>query len=363
MGSTRRDFLQGANVLDIEKHGIGGRLWSEKLNGIRCFWDGGVSRGDLKSNVPWANTKNDSRYKIQPRATGLWTKYGNVIHAPGWFLATLPRIPLDGELWNPKLSLQAIMSIVKTLIPDTHSWKQITFHVFDMPSLELVFETGVLKNQHIDKIMSISECMDYIGLWNYELRPKPEFPFWKTYLMLERFTLDHQILRRVVQTQLPDPQEHAWEHIQRVLEVITNRGGEGIVIRHPDFPYICKKNDNVLKIKKYDDAEGEVRGYTTGKEGKEGRLLGMMGNVILRLDNGDRLEISGFKEHERTLVTIRDDLKIAKDWATNHPGEEVPSDIYSVQFPRGSRITFRHRGFTKDGIPNEAHYHRIREPE
>ena len=356
--STRRDFLQGANVLDISKHGIGGRMWSEKLNGMRCFWDGGCSIDDLKSNVPWANTRKDARFKIPPRATGLWTKYGNVIHAPKWFLESLPAIPLDGELWNPALSLQQIMSIVKTLIPDTIAWKQITFHVFDMPAPELTFGTGVLRNQHIDMIMSISECMEYLGGFIYELRPKPEFPFWKTYALLERFTMDHEILRRVEHYTLPNPQKHAWQHVQQELAKITDRGGEGIVLRHPDFPYICKKNDNILKIKKYDDAEGEVAGYTAGREGKEGRLLGLMGNVILRLDNGDRLEISGFKEHERSFNT-----QDAGTWCCDHPGEEVPDWVTSVLFPRGTRITFRHRGFTHDGIPNEAHYHRVREQE
>ena len=360
--STRRDYLQGANVLDIDKHGIGGRMWSEKMNGMRCFWDGGISTSQPKADVPWANTKNDSRYKIPPVATGLWTKYGNVIHAPHWFLESLPRIPLDGELWNPKLSLQSIMSIVKTLIPDTNKWRQITFNVFDMPAPELTFGTGVLKNQHIDKIMSISECMDYIGSFNYEFRPKPEFPFWKTYALLERVTLDHEIIRRVEHYTLPNPQKHAWQHIQEELERITNKGGEGIVLRHPDFPYICKKNDYILKIKKYDDAEGLVIGYTSGREGKEGRLLGLMGNVIMRLDNGDILEISGFKENERSLSSP-DGWPDASSWCADHPGKPCPSWVKSVLFPLGTQITFRHRGFTHDGIPNEAHYHRVREPE
>ena len=359
MGSNRRDFLQGANVLDIVKHGIGGRMWSEKLNGIRCYWDGGVSRKILKSEVPWANCRKDSRYKIPPTATGLWTKYGNVIHAPGWFLDLLPAIALDGELWNPNLTLQQIMSIVKKLVPDTHMWKKIGFHVFDMPAPELVYGTGVISSPNFKKVMSWSECQAFIGDFKFEIRPKPEFPFWKTYNFLERLCDDHTIAQLVRQEVLPMVQKDAWEYVQQELDSITDEGGEGLVIRHTDFPYRCKKSDYVIKMKKYDDAEGIVIGYTAANEGK---IQGLMGNVILRLDDGRQMELSGFTNKER-LMEQEEGHQKAGSYLADHPGEVVPNWIHSGLFPRGTKITYRHRGFTGDGIPNEAHYHRVREDE
>ncbi len=46
-------------------------LVSEKLDGVRAFWDGDVLR----------------------------TRNGIVINAPAWFVAGFPKRPLDGELW------------------------------------------------------------------------------------------------------------------------------------------------------------------------------------------------------------------------------------------------------------------------
>jgi len=67
-----REFLMLAQVYDPKKHAIGGWRVSEKKDGERCWWDGGITRGIPKSRVPWANTKKDARYRTAPIATGLW---------------------------------------------------------------------------------------------------------------------------------------------------------------------------------------------------------------------------------------------------------------------------------------------------
>src|SRR4051812_13731200 len=53
--TPRREFLQLADTYDAEKHDIAGFYISEKLDGTRCFWDGGISRGEPTASVPWAN--------------------------------------------------------------------------------------------------------------------------------------------------------------------------------------------------------------------------------------------------------------------------------------------------------------------
>ena len=40
-----REFVQLAQVYDPKKHGIAGWFVSEKLDGMRCLWDGGITRG------------------------------------------------------------------------------------------------------------------------------------------------------------------------------------------------------------------------------------------------------------------------------------------------------------------------------
>ena len=50
---------------------LAGWWMSEKLDGVRAYWDG----------------------------HGFMSRQGNRYHAPDWFVAGLPDVPLDGELW------------------------------------------------------------------------------------------------------------------------------------------------------------------------------------------------------------------------------------------------------------------------
>jgi DNA ligase-1 len=84
---------------------------SEKLDGVRAFWDGKQFRSRL----------------------------GNAFHAPDWFIAGLPDTPLDGELWLGRKMFQRAVSIVRRQDKGDH-WKEIRYVVFDAPELEKGFE-------------------------------------------------------------------------------------------------------------------------------------------------------------------------------------------------------------------------------
>src|SRR5687767_10132731 len=58
---------------------------SEKLDGVRAYWDG----------------------------RQFWSRLGNRFHAPDWFVAGLPDTPLDGELWLGRKLFQKAVSIVR----------------------------------------------------------------------------------------------------------------------------------------------------------------------------------------------------------------------------------------------------------
>jgi DNA ligase-1 len=85
---------------------------SEKLNGIRAYWNG----------------------------TGMISRLGNKIYAPDWFLEPLPKgIALDGELWIGRKMFQETMSIVRRQdYPE--DWKKVKYMLFDTPSYTDVFE-------------------------------------------------------------------------------------------------------------------------------------------------------------------------------------------------------------------------------
>jgi DNA ligase 1 len=64
-----------ADVYDPEKHDPTGWYMSEKLDGVRCYWDG----------------KN------------LYSRNGNKFYPPAYFKAALPKdFHLDGELWTKR---------------------------------------------------------------------------------------------------------------------------------------------------------------------------------------------------------------------------------------------------------------------
>ena len=84
---------------------------SEKLDGVRAYWDG----------------------------RQFLSRLGNRYHAPDWFTAGLPDVPLDGELWIGRKKFQRTVSIVRRQDRSEH-WKEVRFLVFDAPASGGPFE-------------------------------------------------------------------------------------------------------------------------------------------------------------------------------------------------------------------------------
>lgn len=81
-----------------------GWLMSEKLDGIRGYWDG----------------------------EQLFSKNGHIFHPPPAFTRDLPPFPLEGELWGGRGTFEKTVSIVKKQIPHD-GWLDIQFAIFDVP--------------------------------------------------------------------------------------------------------------------------------------------------------------------------------------------------------------------------------------
>ena len=152
-----REYLQLAHVYKPDKHGIGGWYASEKLDGMRAYWDGGISRGKLTSQVPYANTAKDFKRLTPPVASGLWSRYGKVIHAPDWFLDKLPEnLPLDGELYMGVGRFQDLISCVKRYKAD---WEEVQYIVFDSPSDYYMFSPGKINNPNCKLVIDSVEII------------------------------------------------------------------------------------------------------------------------------------------------------------------------------------------------------------
>ncbi|KAH3767555.1 DNA ligase [Pelomyxa schiedti] len=80
---------------------------SEKLDGVRAFWNGQC----------------------------FLSRLGNVFAAPNWYVQGLPSdLCLDGELWCGRGKFQEAVSIVKTM--NSPQWPSVSYQVFDAPMVD-----------------------------------------------------------------------------------------------------------------------------------------------------------------------------------------------------------------------------------
>ena len=358
------EFLMLAHKYE-DKHNPSGMFVSLKLDGQRCLWDGGITRGLPKVMVPWGNQDKDGRYIDPPVCTGLYSRYGNIIHAPKSFLDALPTgVILDGELWLGRGRFEEGRSITSTLVPNVDKWREITFNVFDMPSLDELFKNRTINNPNFKKEIVYHKCLELFkdsGVGLTYNKPKPFESIYRELIGFWQQCGKPRIWKPLTQHRLPEVRVEAQTVIDDLLNEEASRGGEGLMLRAAWSYWVPERMKQLLKVKKLDDDEAVVIGYTTGKEGK---LLGLMGAVLVKNGSGKIFELSGFTDHERQLimtdgVSPQSRLKEAIKWAEQHPGVECPKNVVSVQFPIGTKITYRYRGVTNDGKPREARYWRF----
>jgi DNA ligase-1 len=129
-----------------DEQNITGWLMSEKLDGIRGYWDG----------------------------EKFYSKNGNPINPPLWFTANFPPFPLDGELWSKRDDFEAIQATVLDSNP-SKNWENITYNIFEVPEVKGDFLMRLQKakewfeihpNPHINIIKQIV-CKDEQQLQNY----------------------------------------------------------------------------------------------------------------------------------------------------------------------------------------------------
>ncbi len=118
-------------------------LISEKLDGVRAYWDGKHLR----------------------------FRSGNRVNAPSWFIAKLPQRPLDGELWLGRGRFEELSGMVRTELPDDESWKQIRYMIFELPDAPGTFA------QRYEKIREIIRDVNWPQLQaveNFRLSDRAE---------------------------------------------------------------------------------------------------------------------------------------------------------------------------------------------
>lgn len=355
----KSEFLMLGHTFKPGKHGIAGWYISEKLDGRRAYWDGGLSRGLWVSEVPYANRVKDDRLSEEPKATGLWSRAGKVIRAPEWWLDKLPFIPLDGELWLGRGRFQELSSIVSSF-DSGEEWEDVEYRVFDSPPYLKMLADRRIKVR--DYEFEIQDAM----IWYYTRSDDLDFIIQSASVKWDFEFVSKWLKKRIVgttkvsfleQEQLPFDQQEAIKRIDSKLMELLNKGAEGIVLRKPVSFWVPQRSHCLLKYKPWKDDEAVITGFTTGRRTDKGsKWLGKIGALVVDYQ-GKRLELSGLTDAEREFKT-----ESMEDWAKEFPGEDVPSQDHfeGVYFKIGDIVTFKFRELSDDNIPKEARYYRRR---
>ncbi len=358
---ARRELLQLAKTYkpDNLRIKVAGWLISEKLDGTRCLWDGGITR-DLRTKVvPYASLTNpktgEPKGKVKPRATGLWSRYGNPIMAPDWFLDSLPETPLDGELWAGRGKFQLCRSICAGDNPDPR-FDQIQYACYSAPPTGRLWAIGEIKNSNMHCVLG-GQVLDWC-----ETRQGPDFncltdesTFRFEYDWLRTCLNDCEYAYAHEQVSLPNDEEAAREAIEAFLGAVLDKGGEGVVIRDPNACWTPRRVNALLKYKPYQDCEVIVTGFTSGRKTDKGsKHLGRLGALITNYA-GKRLEVSGFTDEERLFLT--DEMSA---YARTHPGQDMPEYFQGRHFKVEDQISIRYREVSDANIPKEGRYLRHR---
>ena len=237
-----------------------GAFWaSEKMDGVRGYWDGHA----------------------------LWTRGGEPVHAPLWFTAGWPGVPMDGELWGGRGHFSHAVSTVRQQQPDDAAWRRLRFMVFDLPAQPGTFTQRLAV---LNGLLGASEPGTAVA---------------------------------VAQTRVVS---HA--ALMKMMQAIVHGGGEGVMLHRGDSLYRAERNDDLLKVKPFEDADAKVIGHVPGR----GKYEAMVGALLVQLPDGKRMRIgSGLSDATR---------------------REPPAI--------GSWISYRFRGLNDSGLPRFATYLRER---
>lgn len=202
-------------------------LVSEKLDGVRAIWDGRV----------------------------LSFRSGRPINAPEWFIACLPKQPLDGELWLGRGQFERLSGIVRHEVPDDLAWREVRYMIFELPGAPDSFQARAERIGHLVDEANVP--------WLCEIR--------------QVSAVDRGAL-------------------QRQFDTVIREGGEGLMLHRADAPYETGRSDVLLKMKPWQDAEAVVVAHQPGK----GRHAGRLGALKVRTPEGREFWLgTGYSDAQR----------------------------------------------------------------
>lgn len=226
-----------------------GFLVSEKWDGVRAHWDGQVLR----------------------------FRSGRLLSAPAWFLAALPAMPLDGELWLGRGQFDLLSGVVRKKVPDDEAWRAVKYLVFDTPDHPAPFA------RRAEIVQSTLQAARVPWL----------------------LPVAQSVVKDVASLEA------------RLQEAVSQRG-EGLVLHRADALWRAGRTDAIYKFKLEPDEEGLVLGHQPGK----GRLKGMTGALLVQTPTGQRFALgAGLTDAQRR------DPPAVGTWVTYRYRDRTPSGL------------------------------------
>jgi DNA ligase 1 len=245
-----------------------------------------VYHGDVRLADYWVSEKYDG-VRAYWDGQQLLTRSGRVIAAPAWFTAGWPKQPLDGELWAGRGRFDATLSTVARESPDEAAWREMRYMVFDLPAYPGPFDV---------RLPALQRLLAELGVaW---VQPVAQ----------------HKVADRAA--------------LRALFKKTVDGGGEGLMLHRGSSLYRAERNDDLLKLKPYQDAEATVVAHLPGK----GKHAGVLGALLVETPVGLRFSLgTGFSDAER---------------------RDPP--------PVGSQVTYRYVALGPGGMPRFASFLRVR---
>lgn len=264
-------------------------LISRKLDGVRCVIR--KENGNVK-----AYSRNGKEFETLQKVLD------NVKKIPGEFV-------LDGELCiTDDDGNEDFQNVMKEIRRKNHTIKNPKFFIFDCLSLK-EFDSCTSTTTLSERLENIAD----------DLIPGPDQVHYEYLTLLEQFTA------------------HDKKHVEEQTKVAEDSGHEGIMLRK-DTTYQGKRSKDILKVKKFHDAEYKVMGATNGdirviEDGVE-KTINCLSSIMIK-HKGTQVGVgSGFSIDQRKEFG-KDHSKILGKTITVQYFEESQNQDgeYSLRFP------------------------------
>lgn len=271
-----------AHPYDPDKHSakVVGWWMSEKYDGVRAKWNG----QEMESRTGHIYTLPDF----------LTEQLQNITDEDG------QPMQLDGELWGGLDTFAFMSGLARRHENNPDLWEAVTYMVFDTPDTTLPFEDRIRKVA--TALKNAGSPMNVKGVKHIKFDPNKMVKY-------------------------PHRDQEVGMNIEDELKTVENKGGEGLVLRKPKSAYEFKRSQNLLKVKSWSYKEAVVYGYEAGKEGVSGKMLGMVGSLLVKSDEfGDenkedeeRVWVnfkvgSGLNDWQRSTGSMQPELAKVKKW-------------------------------------------------